>query len=198
VEGEVEEEIEEDWAEIIAEEERANAELMKYTTETNIDKDRLRQMSESGWGTIEAFDAAQGSSADIIPDNQVFDYRGADLLGNRVVISKTHTPFGHSYFIPLNNKQKMAQVTPRPMLPDAVQALLTIRVGQPYGKSRGGWKEDISFLISDGANVLKQKCYSRFERVKAAALQRKKIKLNFSMGSLPLCYDALNCRIQDL
>jgi hypothetical protein len=78
VEGEVEEEIEDDWAEIIAEEERANAELMKYTTETNIDKDRLRQMSESGWGTIKAFDAAQGSSADIIPDNQVFDYRGAE------------------------------------------------------------------------------------------------------------------------
>jgi hypothetical protein len=51
---------------------------MKYTTETNIDKDRLRQMSESGWGTIEAFDAAQGSSADIIPYNQVFDYRGAE------------------------------------------------------------------------------------------------------------------------
>ena len=41
-------------------------------------------------------------------------------------------------------------------LPDLVKTTLTIRIGEPLGKARKGWKEDIQFLISDGISTLEQ------------------------------------------
>jgi hypothetical protein len=52
------------------------------------------------------------------------------------------------------------------VLPRILEALLTTRVGEPHGKSRGGWKSEIMFDTEDGLPVFREKCY-----VKAMALQ---------------------------
>jgi hypothetical protein len=69
----------------------------------------------------------------------------------------------------------------RVSLADTLHALLSIRVGQPLGRSRGGYKEKITFQVSDGIHVLEQKCYARFERVKQELLERRSSSLYMAM-----------------
>ncbi len=50
----------------------------------------------------------------------------------------------------------------RPPLPARPRAVLTMRIGEPFGRSRAGWKDDVQFTVSEGYGVLRQKCLTRF------------------------------------
>jgi hypothetical protein len=64
-------------------------------------------------------------------------------------------------------------------LPDTAKGTLTIRVGEPLGRARKGWKEDIEFLISDGIGTLEEKCYESFKRIQEQVAAEKKGRLAF-------------------
>ncbi|KAF4033765.1 hypothetical protein GN244_ATG14320 [Phytophthora infestans] len=49
-----------------------------------------------------------------------------------------------------------------PPLPSRADAILTIRVGEPLGRARGGWKSDVNFEVSEGYAVFKQKCIAKY------------------------------------
>jgi hypothetical protein len=58
-------------------------------------------------------------------------------------------------------------------IPDVAKADLTIRIGEPRGRSRGGWKHKLNFTIENGLSVLEQICYERFDRVRNEAQIQK-------------------------
>ncbi|KAF4136909.1 hypothetical protein GN958_ATG13899 [Phytophthora infestans] len=66
-----------------------------------------------------------------------------------------------------------------PPLPSRADAILTIRVGEPLGRARGGWKSDVNFEVSEGYAVFKQKCIAKYTALykKASRTTRRLIRL---------------------
>lgn len=52
-------------------------------------------------------------------------------------------------------------------MPNEAVALLTVRVGEPLGASRGGWKAEVPFTLCEGLAALTNKCISRFHLIAA-------------------------------
>lgn len=55
-----------------------------------------------------------------------------------------------------------------PPLPSRADAILTIRVGEPLGRARGGWKSDVNFEVSEGYAVFKLKCIAKYTALVAS------------------------------
>ncbi|KAF4030197.1 hypothetical protein GN244_ATG18068 [Phytophthora infestans] len=51
------------------------------------------------------------------------------------------------------------------LLPHRAEAVLVVRVGEPHGRARGGWRRDIRFDIQEGYAAFKEKCLSKFNEV---------------------------------
>ncbi|KAF4143058.1 hypothetical protein GN958_ATG07734, partial [Phytophthora infestans] len=48
-----------------------------------------------------------------------------------------------------------------PPFPRVLEAILTIRVGEPLGTRRGGWKKEIMLDVQDGYAVFREKCLAK-------------------------------------
>ncbi|ETL39510.1 hypothetical protein, variant [Phytophthora nicotianae] len=61
-----------------------------------------------------------------------------------------------------------------PPLPSRGAAILIIRVGEPLGRARAGWRSNVDFDIGEGYAVFKEKCIARYEALIAGPEALKK------------------------
>ncbi|KAE8882568.1 hypothetical protein PF005_g19745 [Phytophthora fragariae] len=62
----------------------------------------------------------------------------------------------------------------RNALPRVLDATLVVRVGEPLGRSRGGWRKEITFDLEEGYAVFREKCLVKFAKVAASPEAAKK------------------------
>ncbi|KAE8958232.1 hypothetical protein PR002_g30927 [Phytophthora rubi] len=62
----------------------------------------------------------------------------------------------------------------RNALPRVLDATLVVRVGEPLGRSRGGWRKEITFDLEEGYAVFREKCLVKFAEVAASPEAAKK------------------------